>query len=151
MGKASQEPVREAKKATMAWMSVTAVSNTARTAAVRTGSGIRRRLAGSSTHNGRGTLRSAMVSPAMGAPARRSCLSIALPTPHQRPTSGWLPVLSRFKPAAPAPVHKDDWSDKKIPADGRLPAICPCTENDALPGVLCHSRERQLPEYQDNP
>ncbi|MFI9232637.1 MULTISPECIES: hypothetical protein [Streptomyces] len=34
-------------------MSVTAAMMTARTAAVRTGSGIRRRAAGSSTHSGR--------------------------------------------------------------------------------------------------
>ncbi|CAL9631963.1 hypothetical protein SUDANB145_06101 [Streptomyces sp. enrichment culture] len=53
MGKASQDPAIVHRKATIAWISVTATMITARTAAVRTGSGSRRRRAGSSTHNGR--------------------------------------------------------------------------------------------------
>lgn len=53
IGNASQEPAIVHRNATMAWISVTEMINTARTAAVRTGSGIRRRRAGSSTHNGR--------------------------------------------------------------------------------------------------
>jgi len=53
MGNASQDPAMAHRKATIAWSSVTAMKSTARTAAVRTGSGIRRRRAGSSTHNGR--------------------------------------------------------------------------------------------------
>lgn len=61
MGKASQDPARVLRKATMAWISVTAMTSTARTAAVRTGSGIRRRRAGSSTHNGRYAARSRVV------------------------------------------------------------------------------------------
>lgn len=52
IGKASQEPARVHRNAVTAWTSVTAMSSTARTAAVRTGSGILRRLAGSSTHSG---------------------------------------------------------------------------------------------------
>ncbi|GHH20098.1 hypothetical protein GCM10017674_73590 [Streptomyces gardneri] len=51
IGKASQEPATEQKKATTPWMSVTDVIITARTAAVRTGSGIRCRPFSSSTHN----------------------------------------------------------------------------------------------------
>ncbi|GHF17683.1 hypothetical protein GCM10018772_48720 [Streptomyces fumanus] len=53
MGNASQDPASVARKATIAWISVRATISTARTAAVRTGSGSRRRRAGSSTHNGR--------------------------------------------------------------------------------------------------
>ncbi|MGW2851850.1 hypothetical protein ACWDAZ_07345 [Streptomyces sp. NPDC001215] len=41
------------RKAMTAWISVTEMMSTARTAAVRTGSGSRRLRAGSSTHNGR--------------------------------------------------------------------------------------------------
>lgn len=52
IGKASQDPAMVQRKATIACISVTAMMMTARTAAVRTGSGIRRRRAGSSTHNG---------------------------------------------------------------------------------------------------
>ncbi|GHG14661.1 hypothetical protein GCM10018791_31090 [Streptomyces zaomyceticus] len=50
-GKAVHEPATEQRKATTPWMSVTDVIITARTAAVRTGSGIRRRARSSSTHN----------------------------------------------------------------------------------------------------
>ncbi len=53
MGNASQDPAIVPRKATIAWISVTAMRRTARTAAVRTGSGKRRRRAGSSTHKGR--------------------------------------------------------------------------------------------------
>ena len=53
MGKASQEPANVHRTAITAWINVTATMSTARTAAVRTGSGSRRRRAGSSTHNGR--------------------------------------------------------------------------------------------------
>ena len=53
MGNASQDPASVHRKATIAMISVTATTSTARTAAVRTGSGRRRRRAGSSTHNGR--------------------------------------------------------------------------------------------------
>ncbi|MFE0645764.1 hypothetical protein ACFW2Y_29750, partial [Streptomyces sp. NPDC058877] len=51
IGKASHAPATVQRKATTAWMSVTEVSITARTAALRTGSGIRRRPRSSSTHN----------------------------------------------------------------------------------------------------
>lgn len=53
MGNASQDPAIVLRKATIAWISVKAMRSTARTAAVRTGSGNRRRRAGSSTHRGR--------------------------------------------------------------------------------------------------
>lgn len=53
MGNASQDPAIVHRKATMAWSRVTAMRRTARTAADRTGSGKRRRRAGSSTHRGR--------------------------------------------------------------------------------------------------
>ncbi|KUO18667.1 hypothetical protein AQJ91_24715 [Streptomyces dysideae] len=53
IGNASHDPARVHRNATIAWTSVKAMISTARTAAVRTGSGIRRRCAGSSTHNGR--------------------------------------------------------------------------------------------------
>jgi hypothetical protein len=53
IGNASQDPARVHRKATIAWISVTAMISTARTAAVRTGSGMRGRGAGSSTHRGR--------------------------------------------------------------------------------------------------
>jgi hypothetical protein len=52
IGKASQDPASVHRNAVTAWTSVTAMSSTARTAAVRTGSGSLRRFAGSSTHNG---------------------------------------------------------------------------------------------------
>ncbi|KUN75258.1 hypothetical protein AQJ66_36340 [Streptomyces bungoensis] len=51
IGNASQDPAIVHRNATVAWISVTEMISTARTAAVRTGSGIRRRFAGSSTHN----------------------------------------------------------------------------------------------------
>jgi hypothetical protein len=51
MGKASQEPASVHRNATIAWISVTEMISTARTAAVRTGSGSLRLRAGSSTHN----------------------------------------------------------------------------------------------------
>ncbi|MYS48033.1 hypothetical protein GTY23_44055 [Streptomyces sp. SID5998] len=53
IGKASQDPAMVHKNATTAWISVTAMISTARTAASRTGSGSLRRRAGSSTHSGR--------------------------------------------------------------------------------------------------
>ncbi len=53
MGNASQDPASADRNATIAWISVTATTSTARTAAVRTGSGSRRRRAGSSTHRDR--------------------------------------------------------------------------------------------------
>lgn len=53
MGNASQDPANVHRNATIAWISVTAITMTARTAAVRTGSGNGCRRAGSSTHNGR--------------------------------------------------------------------------------------------------
>lgn len=53
MGNASHEPANVHRKATIACISVNAMISTARTADLRTGSGIRRRDAGSSTHNGR--------------------------------------------------------------------------------------------------
>lgn len=51
IGKASQDPASVHRKATMARMIVSDMMRTARTAAVRTGSGILRRTAGSSTHS----------------------------------------------------------------------------------------------------
>ncbi|GGK06617.1 hypothetical protein GCM10011583_42870 [Streptomyces camponoticapitis] len=51
MGKASHEPASVQKNAVIAWISVTDAMITARTAAVLTGSGIRRRIAGSSTQS----------------------------------------------------------------------------------------------------
>ncbi len=53
IGNASQEPASAHRNATIAWISVTAMTRTARTAAARTGSGTGCRRAGSSTHNGR--------------------------------------------------------------------------------------------------
>ncbi len=53
IGNASQEPAIVHRNATVACISVTAMMITARTAAVRTGSGSRRLRAGSSIHNGR--------------------------------------------------------------------------------------------------
>ncbi len=53
IGKASQEPVRLRKNVIVDWVRVTATTSTARTAETRTGSGIRRRRAGSSTHRPR--------------------------------------------------------------------------------------------------
>ncbi|MCC0099335.1 hypothetical protein K7B10_32105 [Streptomyces flavotricini] len=53
IGRASQEPVTTRKKVTVAPVSVTATISTARTAASRTGSGIRRLRAGSSSHSDR--------------------------------------------------------------------------------------------------
>ena len=53
MGNANHDPARVHRNATIAWISVTAMISTARTAAVRTGSGILRRRAGSSIHKGR--------------------------------------------------------------------------------------------------
>lgn len=51
IGKASQDPASVHSNATMAWMIVSDMMRTARTADLRTGSGIRRRPAGSSTHS----------------------------------------------------------------------------------------------------
>ncbi len=71
IGNASQDSASVDRKATIASISVTATTSTARTAAVRTGSGIRRRRAGSSRHNGRypGRRSSAAASgPATGTP-----------------------------------------------------------------------------------
>lgn len=68
-GNASQEPDTVQKNATTAWTSVTDVIITARTAAVRTGSGIRCRARSSSTHNCRAD--------------RDSCsIALSLPTPN---------------------------------------------------------------------
>lgn len=53
MGNASHDPAKVHRNATMACISVTEMMSTARTAAVRTGSGSLRRFADSSIHNGR--------------------------------------------------------------------------------------------------
>ncbi len=69
MGNASHDPATVQKNATMAWISVRAAISTARTAAVRTGSAMRRLAAGSSTHS-----------------CRRSPVLMAPATPHLYPT-----------------------------------------------------------------
>ncbi len=51
IGKANHDSPSVHSTATIAWTSVNAMMMTARTAAVRTGSGSRRRRAGSSVHN----------------------------------------------------------------------------------------------------
>ncbi|KND43393.1 hypothetical protein IQ64_18815 [Streptomyces stelliscabiei] len=52
MGNAGHESASVHRTATIAWTRVAAMMRTARTAAVRTGSGNRRLRAGSSIHNG---------------------------------------------------------------------------------------------------
>ncbi|GAA0426961.1 hypothetical protein GCM10010357_55670 [Streptomyces luteireticuli] len=69
----------------IAWSSVSATKSTARTAAARTGSGIRGRWTGSSTHNG------------LRAPGRstRRVPSMAAHLPQ------WLPALGLFPQVCP--------------------------------------------------
>lgn len=76
------------RNATMAWISVSATMMTARTAAVRTGSAIRRRAAGSSCHNG--------------------CLPVSMPVSLSRtlpacPATWWLPGSHRYTHLVPHP------------------------------------------------
>ncbi|GAA2811688.1 hypothetical protein GCM10019017_66880 [Streptomyces showdoensis] len=88
----------EQKKATIAWISVTEVSITARTAAVRTGSGIRPRPFLSSTHNCR--------------TGRASC-SIAL----SLPTTDVFRVAARLEPLyadTTPPVQNDARGREKV-------------------------------------
>lgn len=86
-------------------------TSTARTAAVRTGSGIRRRTAGSSTHNG---CRGIRVPPAVDAALRRSSVSKDSQLPAAVRLQGCCPacavstqaggtILSYALPAIPLP------------------------------------------------
>ncbi|GGT77921.1 hypothetical protein GCM10010272_22140 [Streptomyces lateritius] len=99
IGNASQEPVTAQKKATIACMSVTDVSSTARTAAARTGSGNRRRPFSSSTHN---------------CPADRASWSIVSSLPTAERLS-W--VAARIEPLyadTPRPVDNDGSQREKV-------------------------------------
>ncbi len=82
IGNASHDPARVHRKATIACISVTAMISTARTEAVRTGSGILRRRAGSSTHNGRYADHSGAAPPS-AAPARLLAVAALPPEPAE--------------------------------------------------------------------
>ncbi|GLX52329.1 hypothetical protein Shyhy01_52790 [Streptomyces hygroscopicus subsp. hygroscopicus] len=82
MGKAAQEPAMVQRNATIACISVTEMMISARTAAVRTGSGSGCRRAGSSTHNGLWSRR---------APYRSAVPFTVSLTPHRRGTLAPMP------------------------------------------------------------
>ncbi|GGS36715.1 hypothetical protein GCM10010221_38960 [Streptomyces parvus] len=131
IGKASQEPVNVLRKATIAWMIVTDMISTARTAAVRTASGMRRFEAGSSTHNCRGTRAPSAASGRAAADAAAPPRSCVLKVFNSPPLSDFrvaarlapvlrgrnMSVLPRATPPCAYPVHMDEPPVPKIPQE----------------------------------